>query len=109
MSDISIYIDVEDGVKRVGGNTVLYKKLLQRFIDANYFEALENHFLSGDTDAAKDDAHTLKGLAANLSLVKVNQLSAAVEQQLKNGQDCSENMAELKEAVNNTVEAISGI
>ena len=109
MSDISIYIDVEDGLKRVGGNMGLYKKLLQRFIDGNYFETLENHIRSGDAEEAVHDAHTLKGVAANLSLVKVYPLSAAIEQQLKSGQDCSENMAELKEAVNNTVEAISSI
>jgi len=109
MSDISTYIDVEDGLKRVGGNAGLYKKLLQRFIDGGYFEALENHVNAGDTEPSVHDAHTLKGVAANLSLVKVNQLSAEIEQQLKNGQDCSANMAELKDAVNKTVEAISSI
>ena len=109
MSNVSIYIDAEDGLKRVGGNMGLYKKLLLRFIDGNYFEALANHFESGDTEAAIHDAHTLKGVAANLSLVEVNRLSAEIEQQLKNGQDCSANMSELKEAVNATVEAIPNI
>jgi len=109
MSDVSVYIDVEDGLKRVGGNMGLYKKLLQRFIDGKYFDALSDQISSGNSEEAVHAAHTLKGVAANLSLVKVNQLSASIEQQLKNGQDCSENMAELKEAVNNTVEAINGI
>jgi two-component system sensor histidine kinase/response regulator len=71
-------IDVSGGIKRVAGNKKLYRDLLGQFaekqVDAagQISEALKND----DSQLAERIAHTVKGVAGNLGIVKV-QLSAA--------------------------------
>jgi len=97
------YIDVEDALKRVGGNKALYKKLLGRFVEGNYMDAIEKAVQSGDAEDAARQAHTLKGVSANLSLEKVRALSVALEELIRSGEDCTAVMADLKNAYDVTV------
>ena len=92
------YIDVDSALKRVGGNMGLFKRLLGRYTEGNNFAALESSILAGDLEEAARHAHTLKGVSSNLSLVKVASLSAALEQLLKNGEDYSACLTQLKQA-----------
>ena len=92
------YIDVDSALKRVGGNMGLFKRLLGRYIEGQNFAALESTILSGDLEEAARLAHTLKGVSSNLSLIKVASLSATLEQQLKNGEDYSICLSQLKQA-----------
>ena len=103
------YIDVEDALKRVGGNRALYKKLLGRFVDGNYVDAIENAIVSGDAEEAARQAHTLKGVSANLSLERVRALSIELEGQIRSGGDCSGGLAELKQAYAVTVGKIAEV
>ena len=105
----SVYINTVDALARIGGNAGLYKKLLGRFLEGNHYEVLVDAISSGDMDEAARQAHTLKGVSANLSLVKINVLSAEIEQLLKEGSDVAENMAELKEAFDATTDEINVI
>lgn len=107
--DTSVYINAEDGAKRVGGNMGLYKKLLARFAEGNYIDQLASEIASGNMDGAAAAAHTIKGVAANLSLVKVNELSAALESAFKNGQPYDELFSELKAASAETIERINAL
>jgi len=100
------FIDFEDGLNRIGGNLKLYKRLLQGFVDGNYFEKLANALSRGDMDDAKLQAHTLKGVGANLSLVKVRALSAQLEEALKDGTDYSSCLELLTKGYDDTVQHI---
>ena len=103
------YIDVDDALKRVGGNEGLYKKLLSRFVDGNYLEALDNAIQSGDMEESARAAHTLKGVSANLSLVKIQSASIELEHAIKEGQDHSAKLGELKQAYEATSAIIAEI
>lgn len=103
------FIDIEDALKRVGGNEGLYKRLLGRFVDGDHLGPLENALQSGDFEESAHLAHTLKGVSANLSLIKVTTLSAELEQAIKNGNDYSLLLSNLKQAYGTTLEKISEI
>ena len=105
----TVYIDVEDALKRVGGNKALYKKLLGRFVDGNYMEAIETALQSGDMEDSARQAHTLKGVSANLSLERVRELSVELEEKIKSGEDCGGVLSELKQAHGITLEKIAEI
>jgi len=103
------YIDVDDALKRVGGNMGLYKRLLGRFIEGNHFEALDSAIQKGDFEEAERMAHTLKGVGANLSLIKLTAVSTELEQLIKNSQDYTACLANLKQAYDVTLEKIAEI
>ncbi|MDR1840288.1 MAG: Hpt domain-containing protein [Treponema sp.] len=84
MADI-IYINVEEGVKRVMNNTKLYAKLLKKFEDDSNFNSMKEALKAGDLQKAQINAHTLKGLAANLSLTELYKQSLEIETQIKAG------------------------
>jgi len=103
------YVDVDDALKRIGGNMGLYKRLLSRFIEVDQFVPLKEALQSGDTEEAARLAHTLKGVSANLSLAKVKNLSTELEQLVKSGSDHTAKLAELGRAYNETVQMITEI
>lgn len=103
------YIDIDDALKRVGGNKALYVKLLGRFTDGNHMETLESAISSGNLEEAAHLAHTLKGVSSNLSLMKVAALATDIDQALKSGGDYASLMAELKPAYEATIGKIAEI
>ena len=100
------YINVNDALRRIGGNVDLYKRLLGRFVAGNNVEELENALQRGDFDASARLAHTLKGVSANLSLVGINSVSVDLEQAIKSGLDYSSQLDKLKKVYNVTLEII---
>ena len=107
--DINEYIDQDDALSRVGGNASLYKRLLGRFVEGNHIEELESALQSGNMEEASRHAHSIKGVSANLSLVKIRAVSIELEQLLKDGADYSACLAELKQAFEITTEEIAKI
>jgi HPt (histidine-containing phosphotransfer) domain-containing protein len=103
------YIDFEGGLKRVGGNLNLFKRLLNKYVADDYYGQLTAQLDAGDLEKATSAAHTIKGVAANLSLTKVNAASLAVEQALKNGEAYAELLTELESAVRATDAQIGAI
>ena len=83
MADDVVYIDVAEGVKRVMNNGKLYVKLLAKFKDDKNIIELDEALAAGDLPKAKASAHTLKGLAANLSLTELFKQSLELETQIK--------------------------
>ncbi|MDR2921806.1 MAG: Hpt domain-containing protein [Treponema sp.] len=78
-----IYIDFEDGKKRVMNNTKLYVKLLAKFRNDTKLDDLEAALAAGDLEKAKNAIHTIKGVAANLSLTELFKQSLELETQIK--------------------------
>jgi HPt (histidine-containing phosphotransfer) domain-containing protein len=85
MAENAVYVDFADGVKRVMNNTKLYIRLLTKFKNETRLDDLEAAVKAGDMEKAKNAAHTLKGLSANLSLSELNRQSLALETQIKAG------------------------
>ena len=85
MADNMVYLDFADGVKRVMNNAKLYVKLLTKFKDSTKLDNLEAAFAEGDLEKAKAEAHTIKGVAANLSLCELFNQCLELENQLKAG------------------------
>ena len=101
------YIDVEDALKRIGGNMELYKKLLGRFVAGNNVDALENALLSGDMEESARLTHTLKGVSANLSLNEIRSASINLEKAIKDGTDFSGHFTRLRRAFDTTAGMIA--
>ena len=61
-------IDVGGGLRRVGGNRVLYTKLLRRFSDTYRDTAtdIRDGMAKGDLTTVRQLAHTVKGVAGNI-------------------------------------------
>ena len=78
-------IDIDDGLKRVGGNRKLYRKLLLKFSrghrsdDSDIKAALD----AGDAEAARILVHTVKGVASNLGAVRLQKAAVKLEDALK--------------------------
>lgn len=83
MGDNVVYVDVAEGKKRVMNNAKLYVKLLTKFKNDTKLDALEAGIAEGDLEKAQNAAHTIKGVAANLSLTELFNQSLAIETQIK--------------------------
>jgi HPt (histidine-containing phosphotransfer) domain-containing protein len=83
MSDAVVYLDIADGVKRVMNNTKLYFKLLAKFKDETTLNDLETALAAGEMEKAQNAAHTIKGVAGNLSLTELFKQCLELESQIK--------------------------
>ena len=101
-----IYLNEADALKRLGGNKNLYLKLLKSFLGDGSYRNLCQYIADGDRENAKMAAHTLKGLAGNLSLVALSEEAAAIDHALKEGLIGPEALAGLADAMKETVDAI---
>jgi two-component system, sensor histidine kinase and response regulator len=74
-------INIKEGVSRFMGDLEIYIKLLKEFINDYQDSAEKINDMLGTTkfDAVLNYLHTVKGIAGNLSVSKVYELSAALE------------------------------
>jgi len=82
MADL-VYINEEEGKKRVMNNGKLYAKLLTKFKADTSINDLVASAGAQDWEKAQAAAHTIKGIAANLSLTELFNQSLDVETQIK--------------------------
>lgn len=75
-------IDTGLGLKRLNGNHSLYRKLLLDFSEkyVSSGKEIRNALKNGDIDGALRVAHTLKGVAGNLSIYGVHEYSQKLEE-----------------------------
>jgi HPt (histidine-containing phosphotransfer) domain-containing protein len=78
-----VYINLEEGLNRVMNNTKLYVKLLTKFKSDADLEGALSDLEAGDYEGAQIKAHTLKGIAANLSLSELYRRTLDMETQIK--------------------------
>jgi HPt (histidine-containing phosphotransfer) domain-containing protein len=83
MSDEVVYVNYEEGVKRVLNNNKLYVKLLAKFKTDTSLDDLGAALAAGDMEKAQTAAHTIKGVAANLSLMELYKQVLEIETQIK--------------------------
>ncbi len=74
-------IDVEDGLKRVGGKKRTYFDLLQRFVagHGNADEEIKVVLKGGDMETAERLAHTVKGVSGNIGAMELHEASKSLE------------------------------
>jgi len=108
MADV-VYINEEEGKKRVMNNGKLYAKLLTKFKSDTNLSDLAAFAGSQDWDKAQGSAHTLKGIAANLSLTELFNQSLDVETQLKGKSLNPESLENLKNCFSETVVKIEEV
>lgn len=101
------YINVDDALKRVGGNRGLYIRLLSQFTEGGHIGELETALEAKDLEAARHAAHSIKGICANLSLPRLNAVAAALEHKIKNNEDYAGNLTELKKVYDITLGQIA--
>ena len=83
MADEIVYINVQEGLSRVMNNAKLFSNLLNKFKNYTHINDIEAALAEGDMEKAKNSAHTLKGLAANLSLIELYKQVLELETQFK--------------------------
>jgi polar amino acid transport system substrate-binding protein len=103
-------IDVKSGLRRVGGNSELYRKLLNKFI-RNYggtCQAIAEAIEKSDLDSAKRLAHTVKGTAGNIGATGLYKAAAALESALAGDEQgtAAPALARFKTSIDQVIEAL---
>lgn len=81
---IALYgVNTVAGLNRFAGNQKIYEKILFKFPQDESFTTLHSAIASEDFDTARKAAHTVKGIAANLSLDPFTETITQLEQALK--------------------------
>jgi len=83
ISSILSSFDVNDALKRIGGNVKMYLSILKRFQEEN--ERFESEALAhiNDTEGLIRKAHTLKGVAGNIGAKDLSDSAKIMEHALK--------------------------
>jgi two-component system, sensor histidine kinase and response regulator len=101
--------DRADLVMRLGGGEELLGRFIGMFtrLTRGYLQALGDAVVSGDQGAARIQAHTIKGAAANISAVKLCRIAAGIEDLAREGLlgDTQQLLAELQLSFEEFVEA----
>jgi len=109
MDDDVVFVNIAEGMKRVMNNSKLYVKLLVKFKDDPNLKELEAALTAGEIDKAKSPVHTLKGLAANLSLMELYKQSLEMENQIKAGSVNPDQLTILKDVFTETITEIDKV
>jgi HPt (histidine-containing phosphotransfer) domain-containing protein len=109
MADTVVFVDMADGVKRVMNNTKLYVKLLTKFRDDTKPDDIEAALQAGDMEKARNAAHTLKGVAANLSLTELFKQCLELETQIKAAAVNPAQMETVKTVFTSTLQEINKV
>ena len=108
MADV-VYINEEEGKKRVMNNGKLYAKLLTKFKTDTNLDELISFAGTQDWEKAQAVAHTIKGVAANLSLTELFNQSLDVETQIKGKSLKPESLENLKGCFAETLKSIEEV
>lgn len=103
-------IDYDGGTARLMGNTEMYEKFLQMFISDDSFQQLDAAMEAKNYAAAFSAAHTLKGVAGNLSMQTFYDVLVPFVDMLRNNADIPgavENYPELKKKYEQIIEALN--
>jgi HPt (histidine-containing phosphotransfer) domain-containing protein len=109
MADDIIYVDMADGAKRVMNNVKLYVKLLTKFRDDTRVDDIETALAAGDMEKARSAVHTVKGIAANLSLTELFKQSLELETQIKAGSVNPAQMETVKTVLAATLQEVNKV
>jgi HPt (histidine-containing phosphotransfer) domain-containing protein len=107
--NIAEYVNIDEGLKRLRGNKAIYVRMLKLFLageEINNFEAAIN---GGDLKEAANIAHAIKGVAGNLSLTKLYELSAQLMAKLRAGERNEAMIEDFRTVAANTRESVNAV
>ncbi|MEG1427028.1 MAG: Hpt domain-containing protein [Oscillospiraceae bacterium] len=104
-------IDLETGLERFGDNEELFIKLLRKFPGDLSYQTLIQALREEDYQEAFKAAHTLKGVAANLSLTSLCGILNPYVEALRNLQieRATELFEQVKDTYQKTIQAINSL
>ncbi len=100
------YINIEEGLGRVRGNKSLYKRMLSMFMEADELGVLETSLLEKNYNEAAKSAHAIKGIAGNLSLTMLFEISNELVRELRNGELNEKTVSEFQTTLERTRSAV---
>lgn len=112
MSEFASYlphIDVEDGLRRVGGNRGLFSRLLAMCQNSGEYEKLEQALAAGELVQAGDIAHAVKGMTGNLSMTTLFNTSAELCESLRGNVRDEALLSAYRSALEETMALIPGL
>lgn len=103
-------LDYEGALSRFMGNEKLLERFLKKFLDDPNFLNLEGAISQGNAELAYQAAHTLKGVAGNLSLSELYAQAAKISDTLRNGdlEGAKAMLPELRAAYQKITDALKG-
>ena len=108
MADV-VYVNEEEGKKRVMNNGKLYVKLLTKFKNDTKLDDLLEFAGEQEWEKAQIVVHTIKGIAANLSLTELFNQSLDVETQIKGKSLKNESLESLKACFAETLVQVESV
>jgi CheY-like chemotaxis protein len=101
-------LDVRAALERVAGNAGLYRRLLESFAqrEETAHDRIEAKLRTGARSDAIREAHTLKGVAANLGMGALAREAGRVESAIKMGADAGGPLEALRTTLARTLEAV---
>lgn len=104
-------INYKEAMSRFGGVEAIYQRFLKRFLEDTTYQELEEAWQKGEYQEIEKKAHTLKGVAGNLSLEKLFIISDSLVQKIRNKQyeEVAEIYEQLQECYKHTVTIINKI
>ncbi len=78
-------IDINSGLRRIGGNKQLFMKLLREFAEdySHADDELRAAMTSGDLDEARPMLHTIQGISGNIGATRLHDAAMSVRECLK--------------------------
>jgi len=104
-------IDMEQGIRRLGGNKKLYRDLLLKMKSGYADSANEIKVLlsEGKPDDAERLAHSIKGVAGNLGATQLQSASQALESSIKNQETLEKPLAEFETQMKTIQQGLTAI
>jgi PAS domain S-box-containing protein len=110
LPDMIVGVDIDEGLSRVGGNKILYWKLLNDFAEnyRSFIPDIQRTIKEGKIEDTRRLAHTLKGVSGNISAKDVFSLSEQLEKALRMTPlpDCAPLLDQLDFALRSVIDVI---
>ena len=78
-------LDVLKGIAVVAGSKAIYLKLLKSFVNNGFCDKIIESVAAGDMEQIRHHAHSLKGVAGNMHMAELYELSRRIEAAAKDG------------------------
>jgi HPt (histidine-containing phosphotransfer) domain-containing protein len=110
-SNGAVYINIDEGLKRLVNNGKLFAKLLNKFKaeNAGLLDEALGYTDAEDFEKAKISIHTLKGVASNLALTELYKQTLETETQIKAGAVKEETRESVKKCLVETLMLIDEV
>lgn len=102
-------VDVDGTVTRLGGNELLYLAICHKFLQDQNFHLLQDALITDDLKMAEIYIHTLKGVAANLGFIRLEQICRSMLEMVHqlNVLNIKQSFIELSEEYHKIISALS--